>query len=164
MMLLKLIFHINAIIKKCFYKLVYGNSIQFGNSTTFRKSFNLLIDKTGRVIIGSNCFFNNNCSINAMQSVQIGAGSIFGENVKIYDHNHIYTDKNIPIKEQGYTSAPILIGKHCWIASNVIILKGVKIGDNCVIGAGCLIYKDIPDNTIVKCNVKNELNAIRFIL
>lgn len=69
--------------------------------------------------------------------------------MKIYDHNHCYKDTNVPIKDQGYTSAPIMIGKHCWIGSNVIILKGVTIGDNCVIGAGCTIYKDVPDNSVV---------------
>ena len=53
------------------------------------------------------------------------------------------------IKHQGYTSAPIVIGKHCWIGSNVTILKGVTIGDNCVIGAGCVIHKDVPANSIV---------------
>lgn len=69
--------------------------------------------------------------------------------MKIYDHNHCYKDTLISIKEQGYTSAPIHIGKHCWIASNVTILKGVTIGDNCVIGAGCVIYKDVPEGSVV---------------
>lgn len=41
------------------------------------------------------------------------------------------------------------IGKHCWIASNVIILKGVTIGDGCVIGANCVIHRAISANTIV---------------
>ena len=52
---------------------------------------------------------------------------IFGENVKVYDHNHCYKDRTRLIKEQGYTSAPIHIGEHCWIGSNTIILKGVTI-------------------------------------
>lgn len=54
-----------------------------------------------------------------------------------------------PINAQGFTFAPVVIGKHCWIASNVTILKGVHIGDNSVIGAGCVVYKDVPDNTVV---------------
>ena len=56
---------------------------------------------------------------------------------------------NVPIKHQGYAEAPITIGKHCWIASNVVILKGVTIGDNCVIGAGCVVYKDVPEGSII---------------
>ena len=84
--------------------------------------------------------------------IEIGDGTIFGENVKVYDHNHLYKNTSISIKEQGYSSAPIKIGKHCWIASNVVILKGVTIGDNCVIGAGCVVYKDVPANSILKIN------------
>ena len=55
----------------------------------------------------------------------------------------------MPIKYQGYTEAPIVIGKHCWIASNVVILKGVTIGNNCVIGAGCVVYKDVEGGTAI---------------
>ncbi len=101
------------------------------------------------VKIGNNVFFNNYCSVCAQNEICIGDGTIFGENVKIYDHNHIYQNPTIAIKHQGYTSAPIHIGKHCWIGSNVTILKGVKIGDNCVIGVGCVIYKDVPANSVV---------------
>ena len=64
-------------------------------------------------------------------------------------HNHCYKDVDVPIKEQGFTTAPVSIGKHCWIGSNVVILKGVTIGDNCVIGAGCVVYKDVPSGSIV---------------
>lgn len=93
-----------------------------------------------------------------MNIISIGDGMIFGENVKIYDYNHIYKDISISIKIQGYTSAPITIGKHCWIGSNVTILKGVTIGDNCVIGAGCVIHKDVPPNSIVVNKQKLVLN------
>lgn len=84
-----------------------------------------------------------------MNHISIGTGTVFGENVKIYDHNHIYSNPVVLIKKQGYTSAPVHIGKHCWIGSNVTILKGVSIGDNCVVGAGCVIYKNVPANSIV---------------
>ena len=85
-----------------------------------------------------------------MNSISVGEGTIFGENVRLYDHNHVYLNPDIPIKQQGYTSVAICIGKHCWIGSNVTILKGVTIGDNCVIGAGCVIHEDVPANSIVK--------------
>lgn len=108
-----------------------------------------MIDKGGEVIIGNHVFFNNYCSVNANERITIGDGTIFGENVRVYDHNHCYRNHDIPIKDQGFTSAPVSIGKHCWIASNVVILKGVTIGDNCVIGAGCVLHKDVPANTVV---------------
>lgn len=107
------------------------------------------MDGNGKVTIGNNVFFNNDCSIVAHNNIIIGNNCIFGENVKIYDHNHRFNRKML-IKSQGFSSAPITIGENCWIANSVIILKGASIGNNCVIGAGCVIDKIIPDNTIVK--------------
>ena len=118
-------------------------------TSTFRAGFHALCEDEGRIVIGRNVFFNNYCTVCALNEISIGDGSIFGENVKIYDHNHIYSNPDILIKHQGYTSAPIHIGKHCWVGSNVTILKGVTIGDNCVIGAGCVVYKDVPEGTVL---------------
>lgn len=152
MFVLKVIFHLNAILKLLFYRLIYaieGGQLIVGKKITFRKGFSIMMDKTAKISIGDNVFFNNYCSLNANESITIGSGTIFGENVKIYDQNHCYKDLNTPIKFQGYTTAPVTIGKHCWIASNVTILKGVSIGDNCVIGAGCVVYKNVPANTVL---------------
>ena len=131
------------------YRIGYRKKVRFGKNVTFRKCFSLAPMNDGIINIGDNVFFNHYCSVYALNKIEIGDGTIFGENVKIYDHNHVYADKQIPIKHQGYVSAPISIGKHCWIGSNVTILKGVTIGDNCVIGAGCVIYKDVSSNSIV---------------
>lgn len=152
MIILKIIYHLKALVLKIILKMLHnfgGGKITFGKNVTFRKGFSLMIDKKGKVIIGNNVFFNNYCSINANEQITIGDGTLFGENVKVYDHNHSYKDVDVPIKEQGFTTAPISIGKHCWIGSNVVILKGVTIGDNCVIGAGCVVYKDVPSGSIV---------------
>ena len=109
----------------------------------------MFLEDTARVEIGC-AFFNRGCSLNAHKRIKIGDNCLFGENVKIYDHNHIYKRKGIPISQQGFTVADVVIGNNCWICSDVIILKGVTIGDNVVIGAKCLIYKDIPSNSVVK--------------
>ena len=145
----KLYYHILSMIWKLLYKLHYGLRLRIGKNFQFRKQFTLLLDSKGVVTIGDNVFFNNFCTVCALSEIIIGDGTIFGENVKLYDHNHKYFDPRIPIKQQGYTVAPIHIGKQCWIGSNVTILKGVTIGDNCVIGTGCVIFKDIPANSVV---------------
>lgn len=152
MIFLKIIYHVRAIVWLWFLKLFYrigGGKLIVGKHVTFRKGFSVMIDKHGVVNIGNGVFFNNYCSLNANERITIGDGTIFGENVKVYDHNHCYKNPEIPIKEQGFTVAPVSIGKHCWIASNVVVLKGVTIGDNCVIGAGCIVYKDVPAGSVV---------------
>ena len=117
----------------------------------------LLMDQTipekkedGIIKIGENVYFNNFCSINSLCSIEIGDDCIFGENVRVYDHNHKFSKKTEKIMKQGYSKGPIKIGSDCWIGSNVTILKGVNIGDNVIIGAGSIIDKDIPSNFIVK--------------
>jgi acetyltransferase-like isoleucine patch superfamily enzyme len=145
--------HIISYITMLIYKIIYGKRLYIGKRTTWRKGLSLMISPQGMISIGENCFFNNYCSINALEKITIGSGCIFGENVRIYDHNHKFRLDG-PIKPQGYTYAPISIGNNCWIGSGVIILKGVSIGDHCVIGAGCVVDKDIPASYIVK----NESN------
>lgn len=63
--------------------------------------------------------------------------------------------------EQGYTTAPIHICNNYWIGSNVVILKGVNIGDNVVIGAGCVISTDIPSNSICRNKQQQEYEVIQ---
>jgi acetyltransferase-like isoleucine patch superfamily enzyme len=156
MLFIKIYLHIASIIKILLYKCLFYSKLKFYGNCTFRKGFTLWVEGSGKIFIGKNCFFNNYCSIVSRNSITIGDGTLFGENVKVYDHNHCFKDYTTPIKGQGYTSAPIKIGNHCWIASNVVILKGVTIGDNCVIGAGCIIHKDVPPNSIV-INKQNHL-------
>ena len=150
MLIMKVMRHLIASIKIIGYKVTNGNKVRFGKGFTFRKSFYLLIDKHGHVEIGSDCFFNNFCSITCLHSVSIGDGTIFGEGVKIYDHNHKFSNLNKTIKEQGFSIGSVHIGNHCWIGTNSVILKGADIGDNCVIGAGCVVSGKIPSNSIVK--------------
>lgn len=154
MILLKVLYHITAIIKKIFYKCIFGSKVKFGKKFTFRKGFNLSVEGNGKIIIGNEVFFNNCCSINALSKITIGDNTIFGENIRIYDHNHRFSSSKKRIMEQGYNTASVSIGKDCWISSNVVILKGVTIGDNVIIGAGCVIKEDIPSNVIVKTDGK----------
>ena len=156
MRLYKLICHIMCFFKKIMYYIVYGKQIKIGKNVTWRKRFNLVIDKDAMVVIGDNCFFNNDCSINAIKKIVIGNGCLMGENVKIYDHNHRFRDRYTPIKEQGFSVSEVKIGNHCWIGSNVVILKGAQIGDNCVIGAGVVVAGVIKSNSILK-NVFNVI-------
>jgi acetyltransferase-like isoleucine patch superfamily enzyme len=136
--------------KLLFYKVLYGRRFAFGRNLSFYRNFYISLEDKGKLKIGKYCFFNNDCSINCLGNVTIGDGCLFGENVKLYDCNHIYKEKTKPIVEQGFNIGEIKIGNNCWIGSNVVILKNVIIGNNVVVGANCTIYKSIPSNTIIK--------------
>ena len=125
--------------------------LEIHEDVSFRKYCQVLLYKNGKIKINKMVFFNKYCSINCLEKVVIGEYTIFGENVKIYDHNHQYGFyDNLEIKRDEFRLGPVIIGKNCWIGSNVTILKGVEIGNNVIIGANCLIYKSIPSNAVVK--------------
>lgn len=148
MLLLKIWFHLTAALKKILFVIIFPGRISFGKHTTFRRNFEVVIEGSGKILIGKNCFFNHYCSLSSKGLITIGDGSIFGENVKFSDHNHRFS-KDGCIKNQGFSIGEISIGSDCWVGSNVVFLKGAKVGDNCVIGAGCVIDREIPDKTLV---------------
>ncbi|MFS1861403.1 acyltransferase [Vibrio lentus] len=119
-----------------------GGSIKIG-SVRFRNGVSFFSDG-GRIKIGDGCFFNNDCSVNSMGSIDIGESSIFGEGVRIYDHNHRISSDYLVSKEV-FDVAPVVIGKNCWLGSNVVILAGVSICDRVVVGAGTIISKNIKE-------------------
>lgn len=140
---------VKILFTKIKYKLIYGKRIVFGKNVRFRKRFSIVIEKSGKLIIGDNCFFNNDCSINCLNEIKIGSDSIFGEGVKIYDHNHVFNKSGL-IKSQGFSTGKIVIGNNCWLGSNVVILKNTSIGDDCVIGAGVVFNERLERGMIVK--------------
>lgn len=134
-----------------FFRIVYYKHFIFEKSMYVRKAFMLTIEDNGYVSVGARVFFNNNCSLNSLLGIEIGSDCIFGENVHIYDHDHVYLSRNIPINQQGFTKDKVIIEKNCWIGSNVTILKGVTIGEHSVIGAGCVVNRNIPPGSLVVC-------------
>lgn len=130
----------------------YKYLVRFGKNVVFRKYCAISIRESGELFIGNSVFFNRGVSINCRKKIVIGDHCLFGENVKLYDHNHKFRNRDTLISKQGYVYGAIEIGNNCWIGSNVIVLKGVTIGDNVVIGANCTINKSVPSNTIVRSN------------
>lgn len=120
-----------------------------------------MIGSNAKVHIGNRVFFNNYCSVVSLDDIYIGDDCIFGENVKIYDHNHRFDVKDKRKAEQGFKTDAVIIKDNCWIANNVVILKGVTIGENSVIGAGCIVNKDVAANSVMLHDGK--LSPIAYI-
>lgn len=78
--------------------------------------------------------------------ITIGEGTAFSKDNKVLTGTHDTFDRQL------ITLKPVVIGKNVWITTNCIILPGVKIGDNAVIGAGSVVTKDIPANSVAAGN------------
>ena len=102
---------------------------------------------SGNILIGNNCFLNDGLDIFSKHSISIGSHTLIGRDVTIYDTDFHQIEPKLEV--QG---GPISIGENVWIGSHVIILPGVTIGDNAVIGAGSIITKDIGSNQIFAGN------------
>lgn len=81
--------------------------------------------------------------------VRIGKNTIIGQYFSCHPENHIYCDKNIPIKFQGTERGKINIGSGCWIGSKVTVLAGAIIGNNCVVAAGAVVNGVFPDSCVI---------------
>lgn len=107
--------------------------------------------------LGSGCYINVNCNFIDDGEIRIGKKVMFGPAVTIATVGHpICPD----MREYMYC-APVTIGNNCWIGANCVICPGVTIGDNTVIGAGSVVTKDIPANVVAAgnpCQVIREIN------
>lgn len=163
MMLIRRIFnYFKNKIRRLMLILKYSKHLTIGNNVYWRSRFSVIIENSANLAIGDDCLFNFNCSITCLGNISIGNSNIFGESVKIYDHNHKFNLKNKSISRQGMSIGTVTIGNNCWIGSNVVILKGTKIGDNCIIGAGAIVSGNIPDDTLLRTTNNYRLEKIRF--
>ena len=107
----------------------------------------ITVGYAGRLSIGSRVYFNDGAVISCLGKVDIGDDTLFGPGVKLFDNNHRFS------REEGVSrvcdAGSITVGRNCWIASDVVLLKGANIGDNCVIGAGCVIRGTVPAGSLV---------------
>ncbi len=102
------------------------------------------------VHFGKNIYANFNLSLVDDTHIYVGDNTMFGPNVVIATAGHPVLPE---LREQFYQyNMPVYIGKNCWIGAGVIIVPGVKIGDNVVIGAGSVVTRDIPDNVVAVGN------------
>ncbi len=107
-------------------------------------------DYGSHIEVGKNLFMNYNCMIIDVAKVTIGDNCMFAPNVAIYTAGHpVHPVTRNSLYEYG---VEVTIGDNVWIGGNSVVLPGVHIGSNTVIGAGSVVTKDIPDWVIAAGN------------
>lgn len=130
--------------------------------------------------IGEDCYIEPPLHANwAGKHVHFGKGVYANFNLTLVDDTHIYVGEytmlgpNVVLATAGHPilpelrplayqfNMPVHIGKNCWLGAGVVVLPGISIGDNSVIGAGSVVTKDIPANVVAvgnPCKVLREIN------
>lgn len=136
-------------------KLCTTKFTQFGNDSSFRPGAYAVCTRNIRigervVIRPGSCLFADDTqegTITIEDDVLIGSG------VHIYVNNHKYDGQGETIADNGYyPSQPVVLKKGCWIGAAAIILPGVSIGENAVVGAGSIVTKSVKPRTVVAGN------------
>ena len=138
-------------------KIEHGASVSFGDRVESDGRLFITAAHYGKLNIGPGVYFNDGVVISCLGIVEIGDNSLFGPGVKIFDNNHVFGPSGVT---RECREGCIKIGKNCWIASNAVILKGAEIGDNSVIGAGCVISGKIPPHSKVTVNASLNIEKI----
>ena len=124
-----------------------GGNIFVGENTVIRR-WVCLKPWGGSITIGRNCTINSFSHISGNGGVTIGDNVLIATQCVIVSANHNFNRCDIPIREQGETSAPIVIEDDVWIGAGVKILSGVTIHKGAVIGAGSVVTKDVPSFSV----------------
>jgi maltose O-acetyltransferase len=125
---------VKGIFKECGIDVVIKSKAYFG--------------KGNKIIIGDRSELGDNCKVES--DLVLGRDVLMGPDVVIQSTAHQFERLDIPVNQQGFKPGKnVVIGDDVWIGTRAVILPGIKIGDQAVIGAGSIVTKDIPPRAIV---------------
>ncbi|MGD8779516.1 MAG: DapH/DapD/GlmU-related protein [Ignavibacteria bacterium] len=147
-------------VKASLAKISIGSNCSFRSSSTSNLigiNRPCIISSTGKgsmLSIGNNCGFSGTV-IGCFQAITIGNNVRCGANTLVTDSDWHLSDSRVSLPK------PVIIEDNVWLGVNVIVMKGVTIGKNSVIGAGSVVVKSIPANVVAAgnpCKVIKEIN------
>jgi len=103
----------------------------------------------GTVEIGDKTVMGQECTISCYQHVRIGPECVIADRTMFIDFDHGVVDTEFAIRKQGIYKEDVIVGANVWIGYGAAILRGVRVGDNSVIGTNSVVTKDVPANAVV---------------
>lgn len=145
----RLVCKVYRLAKMAFLRSRYGSRLNVDGPFSFRNPFFCRLGPKGCMRLGRGAFFNYGCKIIAHERIEIGDDCLFGPNVQVFDFDHGHDRDDVPYKKQGMETRPVIIGSNVWLGANVVVLKGVTIGDNAIVGAGTIVSHDVPPDVTI---------------
>jgi acetyltransferase-like isoleucine patch superfamily enzyme len=103
----------------------------------------------GEVEIGAKTVMGQECTISAYQHVSIGRECILADRVMLIDFDHGVTEVERPIRLQGIYKRDVHVGHNVWIGYGACVLRGVRVGDNSIVGTNSVLTRDVAENAVV---------------
>jgi acetyltransferase-like isoleucine patch superfamily enzyme len=120
----------------------FGRFVWIGDGTKIRCH-------EGVVEIGEKTVIGQECTISAYQRVQIGEQCVIADRAMFIDFDHGIAEVERPIRVQGIYKRDTVVGSNVWIGYGACVLRGVRVGDNSVIGTNAVVTEDVPANAVV---------------
>jgi len=126
--------------------------ISVGPGTEIQRHCFIWIDadekREPRLQIGSRVFLGQGTHLSVMRSMSIGDNCLIGAYSYLLTNNHRFDVRTIPIRDQGYTTKPLVLAEDVWIGAHSVIMPGVTIGRGAIIGAASVLTKDVGEYEI----------------
>lgn len=137
-----------------------GGKLLLGKGVAIGARSQCTVRRGATLKLGAMSSLNSDCKLVCREKIEIGENTIFGPNVLVYDHDHLF-DAETGVKRKEYKTGEVVIGKNCWIGANTVILRGTRIGDNSVVGAGSVVKGEYPAGSkIVQKRPENSLGGV----
>ena len=120
----------------------FGRFVWIGDRTKIRCH-------EGIVEIGAKTVMGQECTISAYQRVRIGEQCVIADRAMFIDFDHGVVEVERPIRQQGIYKRDVEVGSNVWIGYGACILRGVRVGDNSIVGTNSVVTKDVPANAVV---------------
>jgi acetyltransferase-like isoleucine patch superfamily enzyme len=136
----------------------FGRALEIEIGATGRVDFGRFVwigDRTkvrcheGRVEIGAKTVMGQECTITAYQHIRIGQQCVIADKAMFIDFDHGVVEVERPIRMQGIYKRDVEVGNNVWIGYGACILRGVRVGDNAIVGTNSVVTKDVPANAVV---------------
>jgi acetyltransferase-like isoleucine patch superfamily enzyme len=101
------------------------------------------------VAIGSKTVLGQECTISAYQGVRIGEQCVIADRAMFIDFDHGVVDVERAIRTQGIYKRDVEVGSNVWIGYGACVLRGVRIGDNSIVGTNSVVTRDAPANSVI---------------
>jgi acetyltransferase-like isoleucine patch superfamily enzyme len=120
----------------------FGRFVWVGDGTKIRCH-------EGEVIVGQKTVLGQECTISAYRHVRIGEQCVIADRAMFIDFDHGVVEVERPIRVQGIYMRDVDVGSNVWIGYGACVLRGIRVGDNSVIGSNSVLTKDVPANGVV---------------